>query len=189
MRVQWCQTITSSFKVCNGVTQGGVLSPIVFAVYVDSLLSRLEQSGVDCHICWCTSLCWWRYTCCAKSVRYTYSYQCLWTICTWLWHYIQWYQKSINVLRVYFLMFLLVAFMLMDNVLKFISVQCTFVIPYPQVTEHKLWSMQKGVLGVALIYLELILVIFPLDLKCIISKILLCFLWITFVAFRSDMSL
>ena len=30
------RTLTSSFKVCNGVKQGGVLSPILFAVYVDS---------------------------------------------------------------------------------------------------------------------------------------------------------
>ena len=81
-------------------------------------------------------------------------------------------------------MFLLVALMLMDNMLKFLSVQCTLVIPYPQVREQKLGSMQKGVFEVALIYLKLILVIFPLDLKCIISKILLCFLWITLVAFR-----
>ena len=41
LRVQWCQTLTSSFKVCNGVKQGGVLSPILFVVYVDSLLGRL----------------------------------------------------------------------------------------------------------------------------------------------------
>ena len=34
LRVQWCQTLTSSFKVCNGVKQGGVLSPTLFAVYV-----------------------------------------------------------------------------------------------------------------------------------------------------------
>ena len=50
LRVQWCQTLASSFKVCNDVKQGGVLSLILFAVYVDSLLGRLEQSGVGCHI-------------------------------------------------------------------------------------------------------------------------------------------
>ena len=50
LRVQWCQTLTSSFKVCYGVKQGRVLSPILFAVYVDSLLGRLEQRGVCCHI-------------------------------------------------------------------------------------------------------------------------------------------
>ena len=75
LRVQWCQTLTSSFKVCNGVKQGGVLSPILFAVYVDSLLGRLEQSGVGCHIGghFVGAL---AYAGCAKSVRYTYSYQC-----------------------------------------------------------------------------------------------------------------
>ena len=41
-------------------------------------------------------------------------------------------------LKVNFLMFLLVAFMLMDTMLKFLSVQCTLVIPYHQVTEQKL---------------------------------------------------
>ena len=50
LRVQWCQTLTSSFKVYNGVKQGGVLSLILFAVYVDSMLDRLKQSGVGCHI-------------------------------------------------------------------------------------------------------------------------------------------
>ena len=50
LRVQWCQTLTSSFKVCNCVNQGGVLSPILFGVYVDSLLGILEQRCVGCHI-------------------------------------------------------------------------------------------------------------------------------------------
>ena len=40
----------NSFKVCNGVTQGDVLSLILLAVYVDRLLGRLEKSGVGCHI-------------------------------------------------------------------------------------------------------------------------------------------
>ena len=50
LTVQWCHTLTSSFKVCHGVKQDGVLSPILFAVYVNSLLGRLEQSGVGCLI-------------------------------------------------------------------------------------------------------------------------------------------
>ena len=50
LRVQWFQTLTSSFKGCSGVNQGGVLSPILFAVYVDSLVGRLDKSGVGCHI-------------------------------------------------------------------------------------------------------------------------------------------
>ena len=50
MRVQWCQTPTSSFNVCNSVKQGGVLCPILFAVYVDSLLGRRDKSGMGCHV-------------------------------------------------------------------------------------------------------------------------------------------
>ena len=32
----------------NGIKQGGVLSPILFAVYMDGLLERLQQTGVGC---------------------------------------------------------------------------------------------------------------------------------------------
>ena len=81
-------------------------------------------------------------------------------------------------------MFLLVAFMLMDTMLKFQSVQCTLVIPYPPGDRTENVKYPKWSFGVAEIYLELILVIFPPDLKFIISKILLCFLCITLVAFR-----
>jgi hypothetical protein len=51
MSVQWNHDcLSGSFKVSNGVRQGGVLSPILFAVYLDSLLNELSLSGVGC--CW-----------------------------------------------------------------------------------------------------------------------------------------
>ena len=34
----------------NGVKQGGVLSPILFNLYIDRLLIRLQKSGVGCHM-------------------------------------------------------------------------------------------------------------------------------------------
>ena len=34
----------------NGVKQGGVLSPILFSIYIDEMLTRLCMSGFDCMI-------------------------------------------------------------------------------------------------------------------------------------------
>ena len=41
--------MSDSFSVSNGVRQGSVLSPVLFAVYLDGLLSELEGSGVGCY--------------------------------------------------------------------------------------------------------------------------------------------
>ncbi len=38
------------FEVINGVKQGGVMSPILFTVYVDGLFHKLKKSGVGCQI-------------------------------------------------------------------------------------------------------------------------------------------
>ena len=38
------------FTVRNGVKQGGVLSPLLFSIYTDSLLKKIEESGVGCHM-------------------------------------------------------------------------------------------------------------------------------------------
>ena len=50
LRVKWGHTVSNYFTVRNGVKQGGVLSPLLFAIYTDSLLKRLEESGVGCHM-------------------------------------------------------------------------------------------------------------------------------------------
>ena len=38
------------FTGLNGVKQGGVISPVLFCLYIDNLLIQLAQSGVGCHI-------------------------------------------------------------------------------------------------------------------------------------------
>ena len=48
--VKWEGCVTESFSVTNGVKQGGVLSPVLFAVYMDELLLRLRGAGVGCRI-------------------------------------------------------------------------------------------------------------------------------------------
>ena len=37
-------------KVTNGVNQGGILSPILFIVYMDVILLKLKESRMRCHI-------------------------------------------------------------------------------------------------------------------------------------------
>ena len=50
MCVRWCNSSSAPFSCKNGVKQGGVLSPILFAIYMDELLDRLAKSGVGCFI-------------------------------------------------------------------------------------------------------------------------------------------
>lgn len=48
--VRWGAQFSDRFNVCNGVKQGGVLSPILFSVYMDGLFGKLEESGIGCRI-------------------------------------------------------------------------------------------------------------------------------------------
>jgi len=48
-RVSWNGVFSHSFKVENGVKQGGIASPVLLCVYLDELLQRLHESGVGCY--------------------------------------------------------------------------------------------------------------------------------------------
>ena len=50
LRVKWSDTTSPQSTLMNGVKQGGVLSPILFAIYTNGLLKHLEDTGVECHI-------------------------------------------------------------------------------------------------------------------------------------------
>ena len=50
MRIKWNTAISSSFDTSNGVKQGGVLSPLLFNVYLDELILLLREQGVGCHM-------------------------------------------------------------------------------------------------------------------------------------------
>ena len=67
LRVKWGSVMSESFTVMNGVKQGGVLSPVLFAVYTDGLLLRKVESRTTgkwnwvSHgwtLCRCSRLCW-----------------------------------------------------------------------------------------------------------------------------------
>ncbi len=46
----WGNVRSHRFEPIKGVKQGGVLSPILFSIYMDELLLRLKKSGIGCHI-------------------------------------------------------------------------------------------------------------------------------------------
>ncbi len=50
LQVKWGGKISSQFGVLNGTKQDGVLSPILFAVYINSMLDRLKESGIGCYL-------------------------------------------------------------------------------------------------------------------------------------------
>ena len=46
--VRWNGVLSRSFAVTCGVRQGGILSPILFNVYVDELIELLRDSSCGC---------------------------------------------------------------------------------------------------------------------------------------------
>ncbi len=50
MCVQWDFNKSDTFNVYNGVKQGAIISPILFCVYIDDLLNRLQNSNLGCYI-------------------------------------------------------------------------------------------------------------------------------------------
>ena len=50
MRVDWNSTISNTFSTSNVVKQWGVLSPILFNVYLDELFKMISEQGLGCHL-------------------------------------------------------------------------------------------------------------------------------------------
>ena len=50
IRALWNDEYSNCFSVKNGVKQGAVVSPILFCVYLDVLLTELKKTGLGCFI-------------------------------------------------------------------------------------------------------------------------------------------
>ena len=48
--IYWNGAKSTLFPTRNGVKQGGVLSPRLFNVYLNELLSKLRENGLGCHM-------------------------------------------------------------------------------------------------------------------------------------------
>ena len=48
--VKWGDETSASFSISNGVKQGGVISPLLFGLYINELFLLLKQSGLGCHV-------------------------------------------------------------------------------------------------------------------------------------------
>ena len=47
--VKWGSVLSRSYQLICGIRQGGVLSPHLFALYIDSVVDRVRASGVGCY--------------------------------------------------------------------------------------------------------------------------------------------
>ena len=48
--VKWCNLLSTRYSVTCGIRQGGVLSPYLFAIYIDSLVKKVETCGYGCYV-------------------------------------------------------------------------------------------------------------------------------------------
>jgi hypothetical protein len=48
--IQWGNNLSDPFKVCNGVRQGGILSPFLFNLYIDKLSTLLSNLPIGCNL-------------------------------------------------------------------------------------------------------------------------------------------
>ena len=48
--IKWDNVVSEGFTASNGVRQGGILSPVLFIVYMDDLSTVLNESQTGCNI-------------------------------------------------------------------------------------------------------------------------------------------
>ncbi len=49
-RAMWDNEYGDYFKCINGARHGGVVSPLMFTVYMDELIKELQSAGIGCYV-------------------------------------------------------------------------------------------------------------------------------------------
>jgi len=49
-KVRWGKCSSEPFALRSGTRQGGIFSPILFSIFIDEILCKLEQSNCGCYI-------------------------------------------------------------------------------------------------------------------------------------------
>ena len=50
MRIRWKKSVSDYFTITNGVKQGGVLSHVLFSIYLDLLIAQIRHLGLGCYM-------------------------------------------------------------------------------------------------------------------------------------------
>jgi len=99
MQIKWGKHLSEPFHVSNGVRQGGVLSPCLFAVYLDDLSNKLNNIKAGCYIgeVWLNHLMFAGDICvfCPGVRRFSKITRCVPGACRIAWEYFQLLQNCL----------------------------------------------------------------------------------------------
>ena len=100
MQIKWGKHLSEPFHVTNGFRQGGVLSPYLFAVYLDDLSIELNNIKAECyigesllnHLMFADDICMYVFSKCMWVAKYA---RCVSDLCRIAWNYFQLYQNCL----------------------------------------------------------------------------------------------